>query len=316
MRFAPRCLKPGGRFVTVNCSPRRFRSGRSYRNRLPLRVEQPLRNGSPIIWSFFLENGETFNIETISRTRHLRSSFARAGFGEIVWPALRLSPEGLAAFGRKYLGGLPDRPPIASSNASSDGGAASSRTAPPAFPFSSGAARASLSAPTRCAATARRLRACLGLPKRAPSAPLRRRPCPHGLQTIAWHSLGSPLFASQSPRLSSGRDASIMAQLAPRRFRRASIGEFRIREHAAPRQEGSLPAPPGESRAPAGNDVDDELHMPAIIEFDAPCRKEHCRCGRASRRSRRCETRQPDNTWARIRRANARLMKHQRPGPR
>jgi SAM-dependent methyltransferase len=79
------CLRPGGRFVTVNCSPALdFRDAPSYRKYgFETSIVGKLREGLPITWSFFLEDG-SFNIEnyfldTAIHERALRS----AGFREI-----------------------------------------------------------------------------------------------------------------------------------------------------------------------------------------------------------------------------------------
>jgi len=59
-----RCLRPGGRFVTVNSSPTLdFRVAPSYRKYgFETSVTDELREGTPIIWTFFLEDG-SFEIE-------------------------------------------------------------------------------------------------------------------------------------------------------------------------------------------------------------------------------------------------------------
>jgi SAM-dependent methyltransferase len=111
-----RALKPGGRFVTVNCSPHAdVYSGRSFRQYgLDASVPQPLRNGAAITWSFFLDNGETFNIENYFLDPATQEAALRAaGFKDIVWPAPRLSPEGLSGFGREFWADFLNHPPIA-----------------------------------------------------------------------------------------------------------------------------------------------------------------------------------------------------------
>lgn len=59
-----RCLGPGGRFVTVNCSPTLdFRVAPSYRKYgFETSVASGLCEGAPITWTFFLEDG-SFEIE-------------------------------------------------------------------------------------------------------------------------------------------------------------------------------------------------------------------------------------------------------------
>ena len=59
-----RCLGPAGRFVTVNCNPALdFLNAPSYRKYgFESNVANDLREGSPITWTFFLEDG-SFEIE-------------------------------------------------------------------------------------------------------------------------------------------------------------------------------------------------------------------------------------------------------------
>ncbi len=108
-----RCLKPGGRFVSVNCSTSAdFTHGRSYRKYgFDSKVSKPVRNGAPIVWNFFLEDGDAFSVENYFLDQPTYEAALRgAGFSEIGWPALRLSPEGGAAsFWADFL----DHPPIA-----------------------------------------------------------------------------------------------------------------------------------------------------------------------------------------------------------
>jgi SAM-dependent methyltransferase len=90
-----RCLKPGGRFVTVNNNPAwDFPAAPSYRKYgLGVSVVGPFREGAPIIWTFYLED-------------------CRFGFREIRWHQPMLSPEGASAYGRDYWSDLLDHPPI------------------------------------------------------------------------------------------------------------------------------------------------------------------------------------------------------------
>lgn len=89
-----RALKPGGRFVTVNCNPGLdFPTAPSYR---PFGFETSVRGpwgpGAPITWTFYLDES-TFEIENyhLSIPAH-ESALRNAGFREIRWHAPRLSP--------------------------------------------------------------------------------------------------------------------------------------------------------------------------------------------------------------------------------
>jgi ubiquinone/menaquinone biosynthesis C-methylase UbiE len=99
-----RCLRPGGRFVTVNCSPALdFRVAPSYRKYgFDTRTIGELGEGSPITWTFFLEDG-SFEIENyfLSIATH-EEAFRSAGFREIRWHAPRLAPDGEADRGLNF----------------------------------------------------------------------------------------------------------------------------------------------------------------------------------------------------------------------
>lgn len=107
------CVKPGGRFVTVNCSPTLdFPSAPSYRKYgFEITVAGNFREGVPIRWRFFLESG-SFEIENyyLDEVIH-EEAFRSAGFREMRWHQPRLSPEGEAAYGREFWQSLLDHPP-------------------------------------------------------------------------------------------------------------------------------------------------------------------------------------------------------------
>jgi toxoflavin synthase len=99
-----RCLRAGGRFVTVNGSASlNFSTAPSYRKYgFQTTVAGPWCEGAPIGWTFLLENGE-FTIENyhLDRAAH-EAAFWAAGFREIRWHEPRVSPEGEAAFGPTF----------------------------------------------------------------------------------------------------------------------------------------------------------------------------------------------------------------------
>jgi ubiquinone/menaquinone biosynthesis C-methylase UbiE len=109
-----RCLKPGGRFVTVNSNPAGgFSAAPSYRKYgLEMSVVGPFREGAPITWTFYLEDCR-FDIEDYFLTvESHEEAFRAAGFREIRWHQPMLSPEGASAYGRDYWSDLLDHPPI------------------------------------------------------------------------------------------------------------------------------------------------------------------------------------------------------------
>ena len=113
-RAVATCLKPHGRFVTVNSSPRcDFSSAPSYRKYgFRTAVVGEFREGAPITWTFYLDDGQ-FHIENYFFGIETHENALRAaGFREIHWHRPALSPEGEAAYGSEYWLDLLDQSPI------------------------------------------------------------------------------------------------------------------------------------------------------------------------------------------------------------
>jgi toxoflavin synthase len=110
-----RCLRPGGRFVTVNCSQTLdFSTAPSYRKYgFETSVAGPFREGSPIAWKFYLPDG-TFEIENyhLDVSAH-EEALRQAGFREVRWHAPRLSPVGVAEHGDDFWDAFMQASPIA-----------------------------------------------------------------------------------------------------------------------------------------------------------------------------------------------------------
>jgi SAM-dependent methyltransferase len=108
------CLKPGGRFVTVNSSPDLdFSTAPSFRKYgFEATVVGPLRQGAPVTLTFHLEDGpmaiENYVLDLATHEGALRA----AGFRTVRWHQPQLSPEGEAAFGRDFWSDFLNRPPI------------------------------------------------------------------------------------------------------------------------------------------------------------------------------------------------------------
>jgi ubiquinone/menaquinone biosynthesis C-methylase UbiE len=110
-----RSLKPGGRFITVNCNPSQsVPTSPSYRKYgFETSVEGEWQEGVPIKWTFHLSDGP-FEIENyhLNVATH-EEAFRKAGFREIRWHAPKLSPNGLLANDLEYWSDLLSSPPVA-----------------------------------------------------------------------------------------------------------------------------------------------------------------------------------------------------------
>jgi ubiquinone/menaquinone biosynthesis C-methylase UbiE len=110
-----RTLKPGGRFVTVNCNPALdFRVAPSYRAYgFETRFEgDQLAEGTPITWTFYLDDGP-FSIENYYLPVSVHEEALRAaGFRTIRWHAPRLSPQGEAEHSRAFWEPFLKTPPV------------------------------------------------------------------------------------------------------------------------------------------------------------------------------------------------------------
>ena len=110
-----RCLKPGGRFVTVNCNPAlHFPDAPTYRPYgFETSVHGTWQEGAPIRWTFHLSDG-VFDIENYHLNRAVHEdAFRLAGFRETRWHAPRLSSEGLAAHDAAFWSSFLTHPPVA-----------------------------------------------------------------------------------------------------------------------------------------------------------------------------------------------------------
>jgi ubiquinone/menaquinone biosynthesis C-methylase UbiE len=113
-RSITRCLKPGGRFVTVNTNPGLdFRSAPSYRQYgFETRMAGELQEGTPITWTFFLEDGsfsiENYYLDVAAHEEALRL----AGFREIHWHSPRLAPLADSALEPGFWKAFLDYPPV------------------------------------------------------------------------------------------------------------------------------------------------------------------------------------------------------------
>jgi SAM-dependent methyltransferase len=113
-RGIARCLKPGGRFVTVNTNPDlEFAHLPSFREYgFDVDAGGVVTEGTPITWTFHLEDGplrvENYHLDRESHEKALRA----AGFGELQWHKPRLSPAGESARGRDYWASFLSHAPV------------------------------------------------------------------------------------------------------------------------------------------------------------------------------------------------------------
>lgn len=108
------CLKPGGRFASVNCNPALdFTASPSYRQYgFETSAAGPWRDGAPITWTFFLEDGP-FSIENYFLPVSVHEIAMRdAGFREARWHPPRLSAQGEAEHGLAFWEPFLQRSPV------------------------------------------------------------------------------------------------------------------------------------------------------------------------------------------------------------
>lgn len=110
-----RCLKPGGRFVTVNSSPLlQFPVAPSYRKYgFETVVVDEWREGAPIRWTFHLSDG-AFDLENyyLDAAVH-EDAFRQAGFQQTRWHGPQLSADGFDAHGLSFWSDFLNHSPVA-----------------------------------------------------------------------------------------------------------------------------------------------------------------------------------------------------------
>jgi SAM-dependent methyltransferase len=106
-------VRPGGRFVTVNCNPAiDFSRTPSYRRYgFDVHVPQGMYEGAPVVWTLYVSDGpievENYHLPCKAHERALLS----AGFREVRWHLPRLEPEHEDQ--SEALATFLDHPPIA-----------------------------------------------------------------------------------------------------------------------------------------------------------------------------------------------------------
>jgi hypothetical protein len=109
-----RCLKPGGRFVTMNANPGlEFERGATYRKYgFEVRAPGNLREGTPYAWVFHLDDRsvevENYWLPATTYEEALKS----AGFVDVRWHRPWISPIGEVGYEPAYWRDLLDHPPV------------------------------------------------------------------------------------------------------------------------------------------------------------------------------------------------------------
>jgi len=109
-----RCLKPGGRFVTMNSNPSlQFECGLTYRKYgFEIRGSAEQQEGMPYTWVFHLDDEpvevENYWLPATAYEEALRS----AGFVQVRWHRPRISPIAEVGHEPDYWRGFLDHPPV------------------------------------------------------------------------------------------------------------------------------------------------------------------------------------------------------------
>jgi len=109
-----RCLRPGGRFVTINSNPSiDFTNGSSYRKYgFETRASGDPRPGMPLTWTFHLDDGPVEVENYYLPAADHEDAFRSAGFKEVRWHVPRVSPLGEAAYEPGYWREFVEHPPM------------------------------------------------------------------------------------------------------------------------------------------------------------------------------------------------------------
>jgi ubiquinone/menaquinone biosynthesis C-methylase UbiE len=109
-----RCLKPGGRFVTVNSNPAcNFSTAPAYRKYgFETSVAGPWIEGAPVTWRFYLENS-VFELENYFLDVAIHeAALSAAGFREIRWHGPQLTADGRATYAPDFWSSFLECPPV------------------------------------------------------------------------------------------------------------------------------------------------------------------------------------------------------------
>jgi len=110
-----RALKPGGRFVTVNCSPfLNFPAAPCFRKYgFETSVAGEWREEAPITWTFYVENGKFLLENYYLSTQTHEETFREAGFSEVRWHRPQLARAALETHAASFWSEFLEHSPIA-----------------------------------------------------------------------------------------------------------------------------------------------------------------------------------------------------------
>lgn len=96
-------LKPGGRFITINSNPDYQCGAPAMRPYGFTRENDSYNEGAIITYSFYAADGSSIDVTNYHIDRDVHEEcFRDAGFEDIAWHPIEVSPEGVEGFGAEY----------------------------------------------------------------------------------------------------------------------------------------------------------------------------------------------------------------------
>jgi 2-polyprenyl-3-methyl-5-hydroxy-6-metoxy-1,4-benzoquinol methylase len=113
-RAVARCLKPGGLFLTVNNNPKDPPTNFGPRDYgYAKKLVGVLAEGAPIIWRFFLPQGDIEVENYYLSVATMEAAFDAAGLFHVQWHDPMISPQAIGEKGPAYWADFLARPPVA-----------------------------------------------------------------------------------------------------------------------------------------------------------------------------------------------------------
>jgi SAM-dependent methyltransferase len=106
-------LKPGGRFITINSNPDYRCDAPAMRPYGFTRENASYDEGAEIIYRFFAGDGSSIDVTNYHIDRDVHNEcFTEAGFEDVNWHPIEVSPEGVDGFGEDYWKPILDCHPV------------------------------------------------------------------------------------------------------------------------------------------------------------------------------------------------------------